>query len=111
MNPASSRDQGRRVTTSSEMVTTEPSAPGSITSAEVSAGTSVTPTHSRQTGQLAVRANGGGEAREGVAAERSGINGDAREVDEDAPEVTALFESRIERCELSIGVEDVDRHR
>src|SRR4051812_9997454 len=51
-----------------------------------------------------------GEAGQCVPAERDGFNGDAREVDGDTPEVTALREARIYRCKISIRVEYVVGH-
>lgn len=56
---------------------------------------------------LFVAANRTGEASQRITAKRGGVNCDAREVDEDTPEVTALSEARLNRCNITISFQYV----
>ena len=51
-----------------------------------------------------------GKASQCVAIKRGGLNCDARQVNEDPPEIAALREAGVNRCDFTVGVKYVFGH-
>jgi len=59
---------------------------------------------------LQVIATCGGKARNCVAIKRGGLDCDARQVDEDLPQIAALREAGVNRCDITVGVKYIFGH-